>query len=118
MKLARERLEAMRQTSLHVAAVAASTKAAPIEEIQASVPMGRQISLKDLFGQQRAQDDAWSVRAHHLVPEQQHPQQPNYQHMMPHQMPSPTPPPQPQSDVLGDLFRRAGLAQQGNGQGH
>lgn len=84
--------------------------------------MGRQISLKDLFGQQRAQDDAWSVRAHHLAPEQQHPQpypqQSNYQHMMPHQMPSPTPPPQPQSDVLGDLFRRAGLAQQGNGQGH
>lgn len=124
MKLARERLEAMRQTSLHVAAVAASSQAPPMEEIQAGVPMGRQISLKDLFGQQRAQDDAWSVRAHHMGPEQhpqpypqQPPQQPNYQHMMPHQMPPPTPPPQPQSDVLGDLFRRAGLAQQVNGQG-
>ncbi|KAJ5518334.1 Dcp1-like decapping [Penicillium expansum] len=120
-KLARERLEAMRQTSLHAAAAAASIQAAPMEEIQAGVPMGRQISLKDLFGQQRAQDDAWSVRAHHLGPEQQpqpYPQQPNYQHMMPPQMPPPTPPPQPQSDVLGDLFRRAGLAQQGNGQGH
>ncbi|KXG49989.1 Dcp1-like decapping [Penicillium griseofulvum] len=115
MKLARERLEAMRQNSLHLAAAAASSKAPPIEEIQAGVPMGRQISLKDLFGQQRAQDDGWSVRAHHLAPEQQ---QANYQQMMPHQMPSPTPPPQPQSDVLGDLFRRAGLAQQGNGQGH
>jgi hypothetical protein len=114
MKLARGRLEAMRQNSLHVAAVAASSQTAPMEEIQASVPMGRQISLKDLFGQQRAQDDAWSVRAHHLGPEQQ----PNYQHMVPHQMPAPTPPPQPQSDVLGDLFRRAGLAQQSNVQGH
>ncbi|KAJ6185916.1 hypothetical protein N7519_007217 [Penicillium mononematosum] len=117
----RGRLEAMRQNSLHVAAVAASSQTAPMEEIQASVPMGRQISLKDLFGQQRAQDDAWSVRAHHLGPEQQpqpYPQQPNYQHMVPHQMPAPTPPPQPQSDVLGDLFRRAGLAQQSNVQGH
>ncbi|KAJ5470443.1 hypothetical protein N7530_007800 [Penicillium desertorum] len=121
MKLARGRLEAMRQNSLHVAAAAASSQTAPMEEIQASVPMGRQISLKDLFGQQRAQDDAWSVRAHHLGPEQQpqpYPQQPSYQHMMPHQMPAPTPPPQPQSDVLGDLFRRAGLAQQSNVQGH
>ncbi|OQE40259.1 hypothetical protein PENCOP_c006G03890 [Penicillium coprophilum] len=124
LKLARERLEAMRQNSLHLAAAAASTKAPPMEEIQAGVPMGRQISLKDLFGQQRAQDDGWSVRAHHVGPEQhqQHqqpyPQQPNYQHMIPQQMPSPAPPPQAQSDVLGDLFRRAGLAQQGNGQGH
>ncbi|KAJ5463095.1 Dcp1-like decapping [Penicillium sp. IBT 31633x] len=124
MKLARERLEAMRQNSLHVAAAAASTQAAPLEEIQASVPMGRQISLKDLFGQQRAQDDGWSVRAHHLGPEQQpqpYPQHPNYPNMMPQHMPQHMPhppPPQPQSDVLGDLFRRAGLAQQGNGQGY
>ena len=29
-----------------------------------SVPMGRQLSLKELFGQQRQQDDGWSVRSH------------------------------------------------------
>ena len=117
MKLARERLEAMRQNSFHTAAMAASTQAPPMEELQTGVPMGRHISLKDMFGQQRAQDDAWSVRAHHLGPEQhpqQYSQQPSYQHVMPHH---PTPPPQPQPDVLGDLFRRAGLAQQGNGNG-
>ncbi|KAJ5562621.1 Dcp1-like decapping [Penicillium sp. DV-2018c] len=120
MKLARERLEAMRQNSLHIAAAAASTQAPPLQEAQASVSMGRQISLKDLFGQQRAQDDGWSVRAHHLAPEQQplpYPQQPHYHNMIPQQMPQSHPPPQPQSDVLGDLFRRAGLAQ-GNGQGY
>ncbi|KAJ5146025.1 Dcp1-like decapping [Penicillium bovifimosum] len=124
MKLARERLEAMRQNSLHMAAAVASTQAPPLQEAQASVSMGRQISLKDLFGQQRAQDDGWSVRAHHLAPEQQqpYPQQPQYQNMTPQQMPPhpqpyPQLPPQPQSDVLGDLFRRAGLAQ-GNGQGY
>ncbi|KAI3129559.1 hypothetical protein CBS147330_5189 [Penicillium roqueforti] len=117
MKLARERLEAMRQTSLHAAAMAASTQAPPMEELQTGVPMGRHISLQDMFGQQRAQDDSWSVRAHHLGPNQhpqQYPQQSSYQHMVPHH---PTPPPQPQSDVLGDLFRRAGLAQQGNSNG-
>jgi len=119
LKLAREQLEAMRQSSLHVAAAAASSQAAPMEEVQSSVPMGRQISLKDLFGQQRAQDDGWSVRAHHLGPEYQGPPQPQYTYggMMPQHIPAPPPPPQPQSDVLGDLFRRAGLAYQGTGQG-
>lgn len=29
-----------------------------------SVPMGRQISLRELFGQQRQEDDTWSVRSH------------------------------------------------------
>lgn len=122
MKLARERLEAMRQSNLHFAAAAASTQPAPLEEVQASVPMGRQVSLKELFGQQRAQDDGWSVRAHHLSPEQLA-QQAGYQNMMhqhmsaPHPPPQPQAPPQPKADVLGDLFRRAGLAYQGNGQG-
>ena len=63
-----------------------------------SVPMGRQISLKELFGRQRAQDDEWSVKVHSpgpLEPERQ------------------IPPPQPaEQDVLGNLFRRAGLAYQ------
>lgn len=30
-----------------------------------SVPMGRQLSLRELFGQQREQDAAWSVHDHH-----------------------------------------------------
>jgi hypothetical protein len=34
------------------------------EEVEDSIPMGRQLSLKELFGQQRQQDDAWSVRSH------------------------------------------------------
>ena len=29
-----------------------------------SVPMARQVSLKEMFGQQRQNDDAWSVRSH------------------------------------------------------
>ncbi|KAJ5177136.1 Dcp1-like decapping [Penicillium canariense] len=145
LKIMRERLEAMRQNGLHEAAAAAVTHAAPLEEVQASVPMGRQISLKDLFGQQRAQDDGWSVRAHHISPveqpqaqqqhyqqiapqqfpqpppqqyPQQHYQQPQaYPGMMPQQQQQPPPPPQPQADVLGDLFRKAGFAYQGGGQG-
>lgn len=134
LKDARERLEAMRQNGLHVAAAAAETQAPPLEEIQASVPMGRQISLKDLFGQQRAQDDGWSVRAHHMgqadmqqpqpgmVPpqhyQQQHYQLQQYLQQQQQQQqlpPQPPLPPQPQGDVLGDLFRRAGLAYQGSG---
>jgi Dcp1-like decapping family len=131
LKLARERLEAMRQNGMHVAAAAAETQTAPLEEVQASVPMGRQISLKDLFGQQRAQDDEWTVRAHHAGPtEQQHhapppmPQQPPFpppammfQQQQPYQPNPLTQHPPQQPDVLGDLFRQAGLAY-GNGQGH
>ncbi|KAB8067141.1 hypothetical protein BDV29DRAFT_101921 [Aspergillus leporis] len=103
LKLARERLEATRQNGLHAAAAAAASTAAPVDELQTSVPMGRQVSLRDLFGQQRAQDDGWSTRAHHLGPQEWH--QPA--------MGGPVPNPQPQQDVLGNLFRRAGLAYQG-----
>jgi hypothetical protein len=163
LKMAREHQEAIRQNGLHAAAAAAETHVAPLQEVQASVPMGRQISLKDLFGQQRAQDDGWSVRAHHVGPvehqqqqqeqvqqeryqqppppqqQYQQPPQQQYQQPLPQQYPpqyppqhyqqpqgypmmpqhhqQPPPPPQPQSDVLGDLFRRAGFAYQGNGQG-
>lgn len=107
LKHARERQEAARQNGLHVAAAAAAATAAPVDEIQASVPMGRQISLKDLFGQQRAQDDEWSVKAHSLAPgEMQYPPMP------------PPPVAQPGQDVLGDLFRRAGLAYNQGGQGY
>ncbi|KAF7585550.1 mRNA-decapping enzyme 1B [Aspergillus hancockii] len=103
LKLARERLEATRQNGLHAAAAAAASTAAPVDELQSSVAMGRQVSLRDLFGQQRAQDDGWSTRAHHLGPQEWH--QPA--------MGGPVPSPHPQQDVLGDLFRRAGLAYQG-----
>ncbi|KAL4806119.1 hypothetical protein BDV18DRAFT_138731 [Aspergillus unguis] len=91
-KIARDRLEAARQNGLHTAAAAATTMD-PLNEMQGSVPMGRQISLRDLFGQERAQDDGWSVRAH-SQPAQAQPTEPNLQ----------------QPDVLGDLFRRSGLA--------
>lgn len=153
LKMARKRLEAIRQNGLHAAAAAAENQVAPLQEVEASVPMGRQISLKDLFGQQRAQDDEWSVRAHHMGPAeqqqqqqeqaqqdqyQQPPPQPYQQHyqqpppqqyppqhyqqpqgysMIPQQHQQPPPPPQPKGDVLGNLFRRAGFAYQGNGQG-
>lgn len=127
LRIARERLEAFRQNGLHMAAEAATTTAAPMQEVQSSVPMGRQVSLKDLFGQQRAQDDGWTTRAHHLNLNMGDWQQP----------PPPLPPvemgmgaspaamhsqqsqsqpqsqPQPPPDVLGDLFRKAGLAYQG-----
>jgi hypothetical protein len=54
-KFARERLAAERNHH-----PASGTE----EGAHSSVPMGRQISLKELFGQQRAQDDEWSVKVH------------------------------------------------------
>ncbi|KAK1144589.1 hypothetical protein N8T08_005462 [Aspergillus melleus] len=113
LKLARERLEATRQNGLHVAAAtaAATTAGAPLDEEPSSVPMGRQISLKDLFGQQRAQDDGWSVRAHSIGPEEWQQQQ-QQQHLGMGGAPAPPMQAPPQPDVLGDLFRRAGFAYQ------
>ncbi|OJJ95279.1 hypothetical protein ASPACDRAFT_36633 [Aspergillus aculeatus ATCC 16872] len=125
LKLARERVEATRQNGMHVAAATAAvaaTTGAPLEEVSTSVAMGRQVSLKDLFGQQRAQDDGWSVRAHQIAPaDWQHAPPPPSQ---PGPGPGPGSGPGPaqapagavpalQQDVLGDLFRRAGLAYQG-----
>lgn len=103
LKHAREQQEAARQNGLHLAAAAAATTTVPVDEVQSTVPMGRQISLKDLFGQQRAQDDEWSVKAHTLAPGEMQ------------QFPNAPYTPQPRQDVLGDLFRRAGLAYQGPG---
>lgn len=103
LKLARERAEAERQNG-HP------------QEMYSSVPMGRQMSLKELFGQQRAQDDEWSVKVHSrgpAEPEQQQQQQPFWGQT---QVPAPGPAPATQTqaggDVLGELFRRAGLAYQ------
>lgn len=116
LKIARERVEASQQNGLHMATEAATATAAPLEEVQSSVPMGRQVSLKDLFGQQRAQDDGWTTRVHHLNlnlanwQQQQLPPQPSMG--MP---PGMQPQPPLQRDVLGDLFRRAGVAYQGQG---
>ena len=66
---------------------------------QGGVPMGRQISLHELFGQQRAQDDEWSVKVH-----------------SPATQAAPTAPGGNQNgagnDVLGNLFRKA-VAHQG-----
>lgn len=119
VKLARERAAAAEQQDGH-----------PQQPQHQSVPMGRQISLKELFGQQRAQDDEWSVRVHSpgsaIPPAEQ--QQTIFW--------GPAPPPssggpmpigpahvaqgrtmmmpsqQAGGDVLGDLFRRAGLPYQ------
>ncbi|KAJ5673127.1 Dcp1-like decapping [Penicillium longicatenatum] len=126
LKDAKERIQAMRQNELHIAAAASETQATPNENLQGGVSMGRTMSLKDMFGQQRAQDDEWSVRAHHEQlqfqphPQPQAPTQPGYGYHMPlaHQhasqagAPNPPAPAQGMPDVLGDLFRRAGLQPQ------
>ncbi|KAI9782528.1 MAG: mRNA-decapping enzyme 1B [Peltula sp. TS41687] len=39
----------------------------PVES--SSVPMGRQVSLRELFGQQREQDSGWSVKQHNGGPQ-------------------------------------------------
>ncbi|RVX71468.1 hypothetical protein B0A52_05040 [Exophiala mesophila] len=66
---------------------------------------GQQISLQQLFGQQRADDSSWSVRVHNM---QQAPPAPlgavSGQYPGPPLTSASQPP-----DVLGDLFRRAGL---------
>ncbi|KAL4981165.1 hypothetical protein BDW66DRAFT_4266 [Aspergillus desertorum] len=92
LKLARERLKAARQDGLHATATATSGTIDPLDEVQADVPMGRQISLRDLFGRERMQDDSWSVRAHSQSAQGQ-----------------PASPATEQQDILGDLFRRSGL---------
>ncbi|EDN06363.1 hypothetical protein I7I51_06738 [Histoplasma capsulatum] len=94
---------------------------------QGGVPMGRQISLKELFGQQRKQDDEWSVKVHsprlrtvdsesQLAQQQQlhqqHQQQQQQQPQGGQDWPTPpAAPPQPPTttgnDVLGALFRKA-----------
>ncbi|KAL2812576.1 hypothetical protein BJX63DRAFT_239552 [Aspergillus granulosus] len=107
LKLARERLEGSRHNGMH----AASTSTDPLNDVHGSVPMGRQVSLRDLFGQERAQDDAWSVRAHNQDQIPAH-QPPAFQ-ALPTGLPVPA---QQQPDVLGYLFRRSGLAFPGGQQ--
>lgn len=65
------------------------------QNLQSSaVAPGQHISLSQLFGQQRANDAAFSVKAHEYDGEVRG---------------APQSVPQQPSDVLGDLFRRAGL---------
>lgn len=71
------------------------------QEDASSVPMGRQLSLRELFGQQREQDSGYSVHTHNGPP----PQDP---HMQQHGYPSmPAAAPPAQQDVLGQLFMKA-----------
>ncbi|MCJ1289876.1 hypothetical protein MMC34_001409 [Xylographa carneopallida] len=85
------------------------------------VPMGRQLSLKEMFGQQRQLDDAWSIRSHS-------PRRPSTQYVpttnadffhLPHvHAPPHSPAVSAQSNgqghnVLLDMFRRAGEGYRG-----
>ncbi|KAF2823991.1 PH domain-like protein [Ophiobolus disseminans] len=79
------------------------------EQIEAasSAPMGRQLSLRELFGQQRHQDADFSLHSHngHPVPSQ-------LQHQQNH-VPTNTGP--AQQDVLGQLFMKAKQDYNGHG---
>lgn len=68
---------------------------------------GQQISLQQLFGQQRASDSAWSVRAHDYTQSQPLQGQNALADLFRKGAALEATPQQP--DVLGDLFRRAGL---------
>ncbi|EZF75334.1 hypothetical protein H105_03109 [Trichophyton soudanense CBS 452.61] len=95
------------------------------EDLQGGIPMGRQISLKELFGQQRAQDDEWSVKVHSPGAENEGPQHTSFP-LPPHQPAPPLPQqhggwnqtmpfPSGGNNVLGELFRSASMNyQRGN----
>ncbi|KAJ5947884.1 hypothetical protein N7466_000899 [Penicillium verhagenii] len=126
MQGVKARIQAKGQDELHVAAAAAETQGVPTDNMQGGVSMGRTMSLKDMFGQQRAQDDEWSVRAHHEQPQPHSALPAHHAHQSgahqygahqsgAHQSGARQPgqtsnPNQVPNDVLGDLFRRAGLA--------
>lgn len=69
----------------------------PTQDDALSIPMGRQLSLRQLFGQQRQDDDAWSVRGHNSPRDQpsqkflagQIPQHPHFQQTNSQQLPNP-----------------------------
>lgn len=72
-------------------------------------PMGRQISLQQLFGQQREQDAGYSGRTHHLDGSTSHATQQQTTGISHSQPPLPAGPTQQhQANVLIDLFRSAG----------
>lgn len=95
------------------------------EDIEDGVPMRREVSLKELFGQQRQQDDAWSIRSHS-------PQRPLMQfaisndtdffhsaqrHARPHSPAVSAQSSGQDRNALLDLFRRAGEGYQAGTQG-
>ena len=54
---------AQKVESSHISTTAAQSNGVESEE-EESIPMGRQISLNQIFGQQRKEDDSWSIRSH------------------------------------------------------
>lgn len=84
-----------------------------VSDLAVGVPMGRQTSLQELFGRQRVEDASFSVRVH--SPEGRgHAggvEQQLFGRGRQAQAGPQVVPPQ-QQDVLGDLFRRAGLGYQ------
>lgn len=114
--------ESLRQAKESAAAAAAAAAARPsslppLQLVQHQPPQqqphqapasaagtGQRISLQDLFGHQRAQDDGWSVHTHGTIP----PHSPWGSGL---QTPGLVPAqPSGGGDVIKDLFRRAGLA--------
>jgi hypothetical protein len=75
-------------------------------EAASSAPMGRQLSLRELFGQQREQDAGFSVHSHNHPPPSMHHNQQRYM---------PPPPGPSQQDVLAQLFTRAKQDYNGHG---
>ena len=78
-----------------------------------SAPMGRQISLQEMFGQQRKDDDEWSVKVHSPA-ESQAPTLPLRASRQSQQGPQPViqqkPQLEPLQNHLRDLFMNAGLS--------
>lgn len=126
--------EVIKECATHAGkSLALAKEISAAQQQQQSVPMGRQISLTELFGQQRAQDDGFSqpyaggagvdmsAQAPMMImngagemnwshnPGVQAPVVPS-----PGQLPSATSQPmnQPAPNVLTDLFRKAGLVNQ------
>jgi hypothetical protein len=86
-----------------------------IDGLAMGVPMGRQISLQELFGRQREEDAGWSVRVHSPEGREEGKiasQQAFGGSRQAQTGPPATSPQQQHSDVLGDLFRRAELGYQ------
>ena len=81
-----------------------------VEDVAIGVPMGRQISLQELFGRQRQEDASWSVRMHSPEGRGQQDQQPFNRTRQaqngPQQVPTAH---QQQQNVLLNLFQNAGL---------
>ena len=90
-------------------------------EVEKGVSMGRQLSLREVFGQQRQQDDAWSVRSHSLQKPPQFSMAADTEFFRApsrHTKPSPSPvssKPKEQRDTLMELFRKAGDSYRGGG---